>query len=107
MKTVGEVMARDLVTLSEEVALTEAAAAMNARHVGSALVVRDDRLIGILTERDVLHAVGAGRIGDRVADWMPKHPESVDAAASTQPAAVVMLHGGLRHLQVPVGRHPV
>ena len=107
MKTVGEVMARDLVTLSEEVALTEAAAAMNARHVGSALVVRDERLIGILTERDVLHAVGAGRIGDRVADWMTKHPESVDADESTQQAAVVMIHGGFRHLPVLDGGKPV
>ena len=107
MKTVGEVMARGLLTVAEDATLTDAAAAMTRRSVGSALVVRDERLVGILTERDVLHAVGSGKVGGRVADWMTKHPESVDADESTQQAAVVMIHGGFRHLPVLEGGKPV
>jgi CBS domain-containing protein len=108
MKTVGDVMARGLLTLGAETPLTEAAAAMTVRHVGSALVVEDGRLIGIVTERDVLRAVGSGDVAGPVGDWMTKHPESVDADESTQQAAVVMIHGGFRHLPVlehgtPVG----
>jgi CBS domain-containing protein len=107
MKTVGDVMSRDLVTLTEEATLTEAAAAMTARRVGSALVVRDDRLVGIVTERDVLHAVGSGDVTGRVSDWMTKHPESVDSDESTQQAGVVMIHGGFRHLPVLEGGKPI
>jgi CBS domain-containing protein len=105
--TVGDVMARGLLTLAQETPLQEAAAAMTARHVGSALVVEDDRLIGIVTERDVLRAVGSGDVGGTVADWMTKHPESVDADESTEQAGVVMIHGGFRHLPVLESGKPV
>jgi CBS domain-containing protein len=100
VKTVGDVMARGLLTLAEETTLTAAAAAMTARGVGSALVVKDDRLVGIVTERDVLRAAGSGDIGGPVSEWMTRHPETVDADESTQQAAVVMIHGGFRHLPV-------
>ena len=100
MKTVGEVMTRGLLELPEETPLVEAAAAMNARRVGSALIVEGGRLIGIVTERDVLRAVGSGDVGGRVGDWMTRHPETVDVDESTQQAAVVMIHGGFRHLPV-------
>ena len=100
MKTVGDVMTRGLLELAEETPLVEAAAAMTERRVGSALVVEGGRLIGIVTERDVLRAVGSGDVGGRVGDWMTRHPETVDADESTQQAAVVMIHGGFRHLPV-------
>jgi CBS domain-containing protein len=107
MKTVGEVMTRGLLELAKETPLVEAAAAMTERRVGSALVVERGRLIGIVTERDVLRAVGSGDVGGRVGDWMTPHPETVDADESTQQAAVVMIHGGFRHLPVLDEGRPV
>ena len=107
MKTVGDVMTRGLLELAEETPLVEAAAAMTERRVGSALVVERGRLIGIVTERDVLRAVGSGDVGGRVGDWMTPHPETVDADESTQQAAVVMIHGGFRHLPVLDEGRPV
>ena len=106
MKSVGDVMTRELLELAEETRLIEAAAAMTARRVGSALVVADGRLIGIVTERDVLRAVGSGDVGGHVRDWMTRHPETVDADESAQQAAVVMIHGGFRHLPVLDGGKP-
>ena len=106
MKTVGEVMTRGLLELGETTPLVDAAAAMTERRVGSALVVDDGRLIGIVTERDVLRAVGSGDVGGQVGDWMTRHPETVDADESTQQAAVVMIHGGFRHLPVLDGGKP-
>jgi len=93
-------MTRQLLELTADTPLVEAAAAMTARRVGSALVLESGRLIGIVTERDVLRAVGSGEVGGRVGDWMTHHPETVDADESTQQAAVVMIHGGFRHLPV-------
>src|ERR1044071_3676388 len=54
MTTVGDVMSKALLTLDEQTTLTEAAAAMTARRVGSALVLRDERLAASITPRDLL-----------------------------------------------------
>ena len=107
MKTVGEVMARSLLILTEDATLAAAATEMASRSVGSALVVDGDRLIGIITERDVLRAVGSGSVEGKVGDWMTRQPETVDADESTQQAGVVMIHGGFRHLPVLDGGKPV
>ena len=42
--------------------LADAAHRMADRRVGAILVVEDDHLVGILTERDVLRAAGRGTI---------------------------------------------
>jgi CBS domain-containing protein len=106
MTTVGDVMSRNLLTMEQETTLVEAAAAMTARRVGAALVVSGGRLIGILTERDVMRACASGDVGGEVADWMTRGPETVDADESTQQAGVVMIHGGFRHLPVLDGGTP-
>ena len=79
---------------------------MTRRRVGAVLVMEGERLIGIVTERDVLRAVASGDIGGDVAPWMTRHPETVDADESTQQAGVVMIHGGFRHLPVLEGGRP-
>lgn len=107
MTTVGEVMSKSLLTLDEQTTLTEAAAAMTARHVGSALVLRDERLAGIITERDVLRAVATGDVSASVGVWMTTNPETVDADETAQQAAVIMIHGGFRHLPVLLAGAPV
>src|SRR5690242_7695932 len=107
MKTVGEVMTKALLELTEGTLLVEAAAAMTERRVGSALVVDGERLVGIITERDVLRAVGSGSVNGKVGDWMTRNPETVDADEPTQQAGVVMIHGGFRHLPVLDGGTPV
>jgi CBS domain-containing protein len=107
MKTVGEVMTKALLELAEATTLAEAATAMTERRVGSALVVDGDRLVGIITERDVLRAVGSGGVDGKVGDWMTSNPETVDADESTQQAGVVMIHGGFRHLPVLDAGRPV
>ena len=74
---------------------------MNERRVGAAVVLEGDALLGILTERDVLRAVGEGRVdGTNVADWMTRHPETIEPSESTDTAATLMIHGGFRHLPV-------
>ena len=105
--SVGDVMSRNLLTVAPEATLVEAAAAMTGRRVGAALVVSGDRLVGILTERDILRAVGSNEIGGAVADWMTRGPETVDADETTQQAGVVMIHGGFRHLPVLDNAVPV
>jgi CBS domain-containing protein len=99
--TVGEIMSSGLLSIDRSAPLTEAARRMSERHVGAILVVEGEALRGILTERDVLRAVGAGPVGSAsVADWMTPDPETIEASDSTGHAASLMIHGGFRHLPV-------
>jgi CBS domain-containing protein len=97
-------MSRDLLSVEPGLSLTEVAERMVDKDVGAALVTEEGRLVGILTERDVLRAVARGQAGDaRVADWMSRNPDTLDPDDTTQHAAVLMIHGGFRHLPVTEG----
>jgi CBS domain-containing protein len=102
MQTLGELMTSDVLTVAPEDTLGEAAQKMVDRGVGSAVVSDYGRLIGILTERDVLRAV-ADRVHSseaRVRDWMTANPVTASAGMSASDAARTMLDNGFRHLPV-------
>ena len=61
MVTVGDVMSREPLIVAPEDTLGEVAERMRQLDVGSALVAQFGQLIGILTARDLLHAL-AGRV---------------------------------------------
>jgi CBS domain-containing protein len=108
MATVRDVMSTALLTVDATAALTEAAAQMDARGVGAALVMNGEHLSGILTERDILHAVATGEVeGTKVGAWMTHDPETVGPDQQPGHAAAVMLHGGFRHLPVLEGDKPI
>jgi CBS domain-containing protein len=108
MQTVGEVMSTGLLTVDATATLTEAAAQMDSRGVGAALVMNGDRLSGILTERDVLRAVATGEVeGTKVGAWMTHDPDTVAPDERPGHAAAIMIHGGYRHLPVLEGDTPV
>ena len=94
-------MSRDLLSVEPGLSLTEVAKRMVAKDVGAVLVSEGKRLVGILTERDVLRAVARGiDESTTVADWMTRDPETLDPDETTEHAAVLMIHGGFRHLPV-------
>jgi CBS domain-containing protein len=81
---------------------------MVSRDVGAALVTEGERLVGIVTERDVLRAVARGvDETTRVGDLMTPDPETMEPDESTEHAAVLMLHGGFRHLPIMDGNEVV
>ncbi|HJQ49240.1 MAG TPA: CBS domain-containing protein [Gaiellaceae bacterium] len=104
----GEVMSTGLLTVDATATLTEAAAQMDSRGVGAALVMNGDRLSGILTERDVLRAVATGGVeGTKVGAWMTHDPDTVGPDERPGHAAAIMIHGGYRHLPVMEGDTPI
>jgi CBS domain-containing protein len=97
----SDVMAKDVLAVERDAPLTRAAASMVARTVGAVVILEHDRLIGILTERDILRAVASESANEsRVDAWMTEHPEVVAPDDSTDHAAALMIHGGFRHLPV-------
>src|SRR5918992_1328064 len=102
MVSLGDVMARAVVSVAPEDTLGEAAQKMVDEGVGSAVVLDHGRLIGILTERDLLKAA-AGRVHSseaRVREWMTEEPVTASPDTSAEDAVRTMLDYGFRHLPV-------
>src|SRR5262245_7335980 len=97
-------MNRDLLSVAASESVVDAARRMRDRSVGAVVVLDGERLVGILTERDVLRVVASGSVDDEsVADWMTAGPETVEPDETTGQAAALMIHGGFRHLPVVEG----
>jgi CBS domain-containing protein len=107
--TVGEVMSREPLIVAPEDTLGEVAERMSELRIGSALVAEFGRLIGILTARDLVHAM-ALRVHPsegRVRQWMTAEPVTVTADSSTEAASALMIEYGIHHLPVVEGERPV
>ena len=76
--TVGEVMTRDVITVSEYTPLEEAARIMADNKIGGLPVVRDGKLVGIITESDLFkiftEILGARDMGVRLSMLVPEQP---------------------------------
>jgi CBS domain-containing protein len=97
-------MASELLTVDPTTLLVGAVQEMNARKVGAALVLEGEQLVGVFTERDVLRAVGQGLTAEAtVGDFMTRGPETIEPDETAEQAAVLMIHGGFRHLPVVDG----
>jgi CBS domain-containing protein len=105
MKTVGDLMTSGLLSVSPTATVAEAATMMGERRIGSALVMEDDRLVGIFTERDIVRALGQdfGAAERPVAEWMTPDPTTVPPDTPANRALTTMLDGGFRHLPVTDG----
>ncbi len=104
MSTVEETMSRAVLKVRPEDTLEQGAQAMIERRTGSAVVIKAGRLVGIVTERDVLRAVANGRVpwSTKISEVMTHDPHSVEPDTTTNDAIELMLKGGFRHLPICV-----
>jgi len=98
-------MTTKLISVEPSATVAEAATVMGERHVGSALVLEKNQLVGIFTERDIVRALSQhfDAPGHLVAHWMTTDPITIEPAASVQEALEVMLAKNFRHLPVKEG----
>jgi CBS domain-containing protein len=100
---VSDAMTPVVLTIGPNHSLRDAARLMSARKVGAAAVLDPDgNGVGILTERDLLHAIGAGQDPDVEKAGAHLTSELVFAAPewTLDQAAEAMVRGGFRHLIV-------
>jgi CBS domain-containing protein len=103
--TLGDFMSREVLSVAPEDTIGEAAQRMADANVGSSVVLEHGRLIGILTERDLLRAM-AQRVHPseaRVREWMTAEPMAVSESTTADEAARLMVENGFRHLPVVDG----
>lgn len=100
---VNDAMSTVVLTIGPRHTLREAAVLMSARRIGSAVVVDPETYgIGILTERDVLNAIGRGLDPDaeRAEDHLTSELVFATPTWTLDQAAEAMVRGGFRHLVV-------
>ena len=99
-------MSSVVLTVNPGHSLREAACSMADRKVGAAVVMDPEQQgPGILTERDILLAIGAGQDpnSERVADHLSSDLTFAAPDWSLEAAAEAMVRGGFRHLIVVDG----
>ena len=103
MATVADLMVKDVLTVEPSDTIGEAAEKMNASNVGAVVVMEDMvRIVGIVTERDLLRAVASrARAAEaRVRQWMTPNPVTISPDLEIEEAAKIMFDNNFRHLPV-------
>jgi len=105
--TIGDILTdkgSSVVTLGSCAVVAEAAALLRSRGIGAVVLVDDaDDLVGLLSERDVVHALaarGSDVLQTRVAEVMSTDTPTCTPAATVDDVAALMTQG--RHRHVPV-----
>jgi len=100
---VKEAMNKHVKTIRSTNTLVEAAKMMNDNHIGSLVVVAGPgNVVGIITERDVLKSVAAGKVPTdiKVEDIMSKNLITIEPYRTLEDAADVMTKNRIKKLPV-------
>lgn len=100
-KPVREAMSTDLTTVEPGATIQDAARKMKSDDVGSLPIVEGDRLVGVVTDRDIaIRAVAEGRFDCTVADIASKDIVSIDPQQTLEEAGRLMAEHQVRRLPV-------
>lgn len=98
------------ITISAEAPVIEALQSLKSRKVGCLLVMERDRMIGILSERDLLYKVAASKRPldqVKIREVMTSDPVQLTPGDSIRFALHEMSVGGFRHIPVVQDNRPV
>ena len=100
------VKGQDTYCADSEQTVFELAKAMVERNIGAVPVVREGRLVGVFSERDLMKRVvvaGLDPANTRVGDVMTADPLTVPPEADVETCMVLMHKHGFRHLPICQG----
>ena len=99
---VSDLQPHELFTAQVEETLEVAADRMSWHQVGALPILEGQRLVGIVTERDLTAALAEGADAEvtPVSDYMTSAPEVLRPDSELADAAHLMLELGIRHLPV-------
>lgn len=109
MKLLRDVAVRHLLTVDPTSSIRRAAKQMSDRSVGCAIAIEKEAVAGIITERDILHAIAHEQNIDEttVADVMTREVVSGESGWDLLRAVKTMIDGGFRHLLIMDMDEPV
>lgn len=105
MKTgikVGDIMTRNFIYCHEDDELLKAVKIMAKNRIGSLIIKEKDKLLGIITERDIMMAVAKNENlkGLKVKDVMTKRVETISPNKDLYDAIIKMKKKNIRRLPV-------
>lgn len=102
MTTLKDIMTKDLTTVDGKTTLREVAQKMKADDIGNVLIMEGDRLVGIVTDRDiVVRAVADGKDTNApVSDFATLDAFTMPCNTTLEEAAKAMADKQLRRLPV-------
>lgn len=105
--TIGRLIAdrdtADIVTCDRDARVSEAVECLTANRIGALPVMAGGRVVGIFSERDVihrLHSEGAACLDSTVGEVMTAPPITVERATKVAEALQLMTRRRIRHLPV-------
>ena len=101
--TVESIMSKPLITLEADSTALEAAKLMSERIVSSIVITDNDKIVGIITERDLIRLICAMDLQASkapIASIMSSPLITIDKASAIEEAAQIMLRNKVRHLGV-------
>ena len=95
-------LSRSATVIGVEASVADAAEAIVKDEIGSLVVVDGRKLVGIITERDVVRTIaqGADPEEEAVSDWMSDAPDTFSPDVEVEEAAAWLLEIGYRHMPV-------
>ena len=99
---VKDVMKREVIAINPDISIREASKVMSQHNIGSLLVLDDEKLVGILTERDILNLVAKGENLDevKVKDVMSRNVITIESDKKIEDAVDLMLKHKIKKLPV-------
>jgi CBS domain-containing protein len=101
---------KKLLTAPPDTTVSKAAKLMASKNVGAVMVVENERLVGIFTERDAVFRVmakGLDALATNLSAVMTTAPQTVDPDKSFGYALLMMHENGFRHVPVIENGKPV
>lgn len=102
MPSVKDIMTKDVIKITSDRTVLEAAEIMDSKALGCLIVTQKDKPIGIVTERDIVRRIVAKKLPYtvEVSEIMSKDLTLVDPDASLKEAARLMSSNKIRRLPV-------
>jgi len=104
-----DLLRREPVHLDGRSSIREAAQLMSRENVSSALVMQDNGLVGIITDKDLRQRVLAEAVdpGSSIAQVMTADPTTLPADADLEDALSLMMRQNYHHLPIVDGNKPI
>ncbi|MDD3994101.1 MAG: CBS domain-containing protein [Candidatus Nanoarchaeia archaeon] len=102
---VSDIMKKAIVVDDSSITLKQAAKIMTERKIGSLIILKEDKIIGILTESDVVKDIDS--INKKLSELMSKDIISIDKNSIIEDAARLMKQNKIKRLPVLDGKNLV
>lgn len=87
-----------VIAIDHEVSVKEAAKIMSNRNIGSLIVLKKNKIAGVMTERDIMKNISS--LGKKITSVMSKNVITIDQGETIDNAALIMTEKRIKRLPV-------